>query len=351
MSNIKRYSGSAWQPIEIDADKLGGKMSSSFQDKLISGTNIKTINGSNILGSGNITISASVPTASSTTLGGIKIGFNNPSNLSDYPVQLDASNKAYVNIPIYYYEGATYGECYEIDAPSYEYSMAIGTSGFTVDSGVPGGSTGSSNILQVDSDKFTYNGNQVITSGNLKTINGNSLVGSGNISVTASVSKATTSTIGGIKAANVRSSAVTTTQGSSQHLYGVELDSNGKAFVNVPWTDTTYPNALNVDSTSSSHFYGYRYNNNNWGIEIYSGSVGNFPSIGPGGYSQKDVSVPFTHSSGESNYFLVVRGSKALIARLASKANTGFTVLLYNPESSSTIANNIVVDWIGVKTW
>lgn len=183
MSNLKRYDGSNWQPIEIDADKLGGKMSSSFQDKLISGTNIKTINGSNILGSGNVTISASVPTASSTTLGGIKIGFNNPSNLSDYPVQLDASNKAYVNIPIYYYEGATYGECYEIDAPSYEYSMAIGTSGFTVDSGVPGGNTGSSNILQVDSDKFTYNGNQVITSGNLKTINGNSLVGSGNLGI------------------------------------------------------------------------------------------------------------------------------------------------------------------------
>ena len=223
MSNIKRYSGSAWQPVEIDADKLGGRAPSSFQDKLTSGTNIKTVNG-------------------------------------------------------------------------------------------------------------------------------NSLVGSGNISVTASVSKAT-STIGGIKAANVRSSAVTTTQGSTNHLYGVELDSNGKAFVNVPWTDTTYPNALNVVSTDSDHFYGYRYNNNNWGIEIYSGTVDGFSSIGPGGYSQKNVSVPFTHSSGESYYFLVVRGSKALIARLVSKSYTGFTLLLYNPESSSTIANDINVDWIGVKTW
>lgn len=226
MSNIKRYSGSAWQPVEIDADTLGGKAPSSFQDKLVSGTNIKTVNG-------------------------------------------------------------------------------------------------------------------------------NSLVGSGNISVTASVSKATTSTIGGIKAANVRSSAVTTTQGSSQHLYGVELDSNGKAFVNVPWTDTntTYPNALNVEITGATHFYGYRYSNNNWGIEICSGTVGSFPSIGPGGWSQKDVSVPFAHSSGVGFYFLVVRGSKALIARLVSKSDTGFTVIVYNPESSSTIANDIYVDWIGVKTW
>ena len=188
---------------------------------------------------------------------------------------------------------------------------------------------------------------------NIKTINNQSVIGSGNITISASVSKATTSTIGGIKAANVRSSAVTTTQGSTNHLYGVELDSDGKAFVNVPWTDTntTYPNALNVASTNSHHFYGYRYNDNGWGIEICSGTVNNFPSIGPGGYSQKDVSAAFTHSSGESNYFLVVRGSKALIVRLVSKSNTGFTLLLYNPESSSTIANNIVVDWIGVKTW
>ena len=187
MSNIKRYNGTSWETIQIMADKAtadvyGNNISTTYakkadvytktetdtklsakQDKLVSGTNIKTINGSSILGSGNVTISASVPTASSTTLGGIKIGFNNPSDLSAYPVQLDASNKAYVNIPIYYYEGTTYGECYEIDAPSYEYSMAIGTSGFTVDSGVPGGATMSSNILQVDSDKFQYMQSDVMT--------------------------------------------------------------------------------------------------------------------------------------------------------------------------------------------
>jgi|GEM_PF-4026292 len=58
MSNIKRYSGSAWQPVEIDADTLGGRAPSSFQDKLTSGTNIKTVNGSSLLGSGDVTISA-----------------------------------------------------------------------------------------------------------------------------------------------------------------------------------------------------------------------------------------------------------------------------------------------------
>lgn len=50
--------------------------------------------------------------------------------------------------------------------------------------------------------------------------------------------KATASVLGGIKAANVRTSAITTIQGgtTSGRYYGVELDSNGKAFVNVPWT-------------------------------------------------------------------------------------------------------------------
>ena len=54
--------------------------------------------------------------------------------------------------------------------------------------------------------------------------------------------KATVSALGGIKAAGVRTSAVTTTQGgtTSGRYYGVELDSNGKAFVNVPWVNTTY---------------------------------------------------------------------------------------------------------------
>ena len=54
--------------------------------------------------------------------------------------------------------------------------------------------------------------------------------------------KATVSTLGGIKAAGVRTSAITTTQGgtASGRYYGVELDANGKAFVNVPWVNTTY---------------------------------------------------------------------------------------------------------------
>lgn len=43
----------------LDADLLEGNHASYFQPALVSGTNIKTVNGTSILGSGNLTISAS----------------------------------------------------------------------------------------------------------------------------------------------------------------------------------------------------------------------------------------------------------------------------------------------------
>lgn len=54
---------------------------------------------------------------------------------------------------------------------------------------------------------------------------------------------ATTTNLGTVKAAGVRTSAITTTQGgtTANRYYGVEIDSNGKAFVNVPWADAVTP--------------------------------------------------------------------------------------------------------------
>lgn len=47
-----------------------------FQTKLVSGTNIKTINSESLLGSGDIAIGGSytLPEATATTLGGVKVG-------------------------------------------------------------------------------------------------------------------------------------------------------------------------------------------------------------------------------------------------------------------------------------
>lgn len=56
---------------------------------------------------------------------------------------------------------------------------------------------------------------------------------------TFTLAEATTSTLGGIKIAAKRNSAITTNTASSDanRFYGVEIDNTGKAFVNVPWTD------------------------------------------------------------------------------------------------------------------
>lgn len=94
--------------------------------------------------------------------------------------------KSTVTLPIKYYGGTTYGECYTINAPNLEYSMQIGESGFTVDMEVPGDDR-ASNMLQVSNSTFTYKGNNVLHTGNIKTINNQSLVGSGNLTVTASM--------------------------------------------------------------------------------------------------------------------------------------------------------------------
>ena len=63
--------------------------------------------------------------------------------------------------------------------------------------------------------------------------------------------KASTSEFGAFKAAGVRSSAITSTTGTtSGRYYGVEIDSNGKAFVNVPWTDTN----TDTSTTLTGHY-------------------------------------------------------------------------------------------------
>lgn len=63
------------------------------QDKLVSGTNIKTINNQSLLGSGNITISGgSGGGVTDVTLGGTSVVTNNVAALPAYPTSLPASD-------------------------------------------------------------------------------------------------------------------------------------------------------------------------------------------------------------------------------------------------------------------
>ena len=65
--------------------------------------------------------------------------------------------------------------------------------------------------------------------------------------------KSTTSALGGIIVSNVLTSAVTLTSGNGStesRYYGVQLDKDGKAFVNIPWTDTKVNFTSKSDSVS-----------------------------------------------------------------------------------------------------
>ena len=60
---------------KADADTLYATQLNSKQDTLVSGQNIKTINGQSVIGEGNIEIHQSaLPIASANTLGGVKVG-------------------------------------------------------------------------------------------------------------------------------------------------------------------------------------------------------------------------------------------------------------------------------------
>lgn len=78
MSNFKRKTTSGFETITIDADKLGGMTLEQIQ----------------ALVSGKVD---SIPQATSSKFGGIKIGYSE--NGKNYPVELNSDGQAYVNVP------------------------------------------------------------------------------------------------------------------------------------------------------------------------------------------------------------------------------------------------------------
>lgn len=163
------------------------------------------------IGAGGIT---SIPQASSSALGGIKIGYSD--NGRNYAVELDSSGKAYVNVP-----WTDTNTIYDV-------------------------ATTSANGLMSSSDKFKLNGIQA---------------GADSVSFSRSLSSGTR--IGTININGVNTNiyapaagepveygvATSTTLGlvrigypESGRNYPVELNSSNQMYVNVPWTDnnTTY---------------------------------------------------------------------------------------------------------------
>ena len=104
---------------------------------------------------------ASLSTSGAVTVGG-NLTVTGTSNLSDVNINGTIYSNNVKQRLFSYYEGTTYGECYSISSPDataegHGYSIQIGESGFTVDSGDPTlEGLGSDNLLLVNNEKFEY---------------------------------------------------------------------------------------------------------------------------------------------------------------------------------------------------
>ena len=152
------------------------------QDTLVSGTNIKTVNGTSLLGSGNIVIEASadnVPTVQTSVQGTTNNYIYSSGQNDKYGVISDfytdivyTSDKASIHTDWYYW-GNT--DKYMVD----------GSAGWSIE-----GATTSQAGLMSASDKTKLDGidlstkqDTLVSGTNIKTVNGNSLLGSGDITI------------------------------------------------------------------------------------------------------------------------------------------------------------------------
>lgn len=252
------------------------------------------------IGAGGIT---SIPQASSSALGGIKIGYSD--NGKNYAVELDSSGKAYVNVP-WTDTNTTYnvattsanglmsssdkskldGIQAGADAVSFSRSLSSGTkigtiningtntdiyaptAGEPVEYGVATSTTlglvrigypesGKNYPVELNSSNQMYV-NVPWTDSNTTYSAGTGLSLSG---TTFSLGKATPTTLGGVKVSsteiNTISTVAATTSGSQNRIYPVQLaypsgsagtDGNKVLSVYVPWENTTY----SVVSTSKN---------------------------------------------------------------------------------------------------
>ena len=152
---------------------------STKQDKLVSGTNIKTINGTSILGSGNIVIEASadnVPTLQTTPKGKTNNYIYSTGIFDGYGVISDITNA--ITYSTDKASIATWKRYWGEESSNSHQSWSIN------------GATTSKAGLMSASDKSKLDGidlstkqDKLVSGTNIKTINGTSLLGSGDITI------------------------------------------------------------------------------------------------------------------------------------------------------------------------
>ena len=182
-------------------------------------------------------------------------------------------------------------------------------------------------------------------------------------SIITTENTATANNAGIMKAAAVRTTAITTTQGGTTdgRFYGVELDKNGKAFVNVPWTDknTTYSAGTGlslsgttfsantslglINSSSSNVFDIYRLSSSSYRLKIIRGSH-TFTFSSATGFPGGSITFPNSASMPSSNYHVIAWSSDqgnvdVYQIKTYSKTTTGFQMVTraYNSTKSFSV--------------
>lgn len=214
--------------------------------------------------------------ATSTKLGGIKIGYTKTNQ--NYPVQLSSDSKAYVNVPEYKLGTATTSKLGAILAAGVRTTAISTTQGETTSNRYYGVEVDLNGKAFVNVPWNTPKATTSVLGGfyasavrpneiELEETNwdaesqfyGVELDSNGKAFVhvplpDTQIQKATNTTLGGIKVVGNRPSSIATvgTSAAAGRSYGIELDSTGKAFVNIPWTDTKYSFGTGLELVNSS---------------------------------------------------------------------------------------------------
>lgn len=174
-----------------------------------------------------------LPVASEGVLGGIRVGYSG-TTAKTYAVKLDANNKAYVEVP---WQNTTYTNGNGLTLTGNAFSLNVASSA------MHGG-------IKLYNDKL----NKEITPQAASEVNGRyyriqldnanrAFVNVPWTDTTYTLQTAKQDELGGIKLKYVPMTGIATINAETTtagRFYAINVDKDGYAFVNVPWTDTTY---------------------------------------------------------------------------------------------------------------
>lgn len=200
----------------------------------------------------------SLPTATVGALGGIKIGYDGATDKT-YAIELDEQDRAFVTVPW----------------TDTKYTLPVASEGAL--GGIRVGYSGTierAYAVKLDANNKAYVEvpweNAIYTNGNGLTLTGN----------TFSLNVASSAMHGGIKLYNDKLNKEITPQAASEvngRYYRIQLDNANRAFVNVPWTDTTYTLPIATDQVLGGIKSGNTANNFVAG-SAGEGQTGNVPN-------------------------------------------------------------------------